>query len=50
MTFVEDVEIRSNSADSLKSKVANASSDFVDLLKMLKEVEQVAVSIRRLCG
>ena len=47
MTFVEDVEVCSNSANGLKSCNTRASSGFVDLLAMLKEAEQVAANIER---
>ena len=47
MTFVEDVEICRNSADDSKSSDTNASSDFVDLLTMLKGAESAAANIER---
>ena len=47
MTFVEDVAVCSKSTNGVKSSCTNASGDFVDLLKMLTEAEQVAANIER---
>ena len=47
MTFVEDVEVCSKSANGVKSSCTKASGGFVDLLTMLKEAEKAAANIER---
>ena len=47
MTFVEDVDVCSKSANGVKSSCTKASGGFVDLLAMLKEAEKAAANIER---